>query len=124
MAGGLSRNHILRGRKHFDLVREQGSREQSFLLSLGFLPVEKGLGLKIGFVTPKHLGLAHERNCLRRRLKEIVLHSPVALDAPFWLVLVARHPARKADFHELANHWHRLAMRVSLPGFSSLKSHK
>lgn len=117
MTGGLTRERILRGRRHFLRVREQGLTERSFLLSLGVLAVAQGSGLKVGFVTPKHLGKAHDRNRIRRRLKEIVRLGPLPDDAPFWLVLVARHPAAAADYPELQRHWVRLARRAGLPGF-------
>lgn len=118
MEGGFTRERILRGSPRFLQVRRQGRTERSFLLSLGILKVSEGQGLRVGFITPKHLGKAHDRNRLRRQLREIIATSAIPANANYWLVLVARHPAREADFNSLTRHWHKLARRAELPGFT------
>lgn len=84
------------------------------LLMLGVLELEDEPAFKIGLVTSKRIGGAVVRNRLRRRLREIVRRDQVRLRNGFWLVLVARPSAGKADCASLEREWRQLLERAEI----------
>ncbi len=93
------RRHLrLRHRKDFDAVFRRGRAWNNNLLVLRALPNNLTHN-RYGFVTSKRLGGAVVRNRVRRRLREAVRVLPLGCG---WDVVVsAKVPASRADFHEL-----------------------
>lgn len=70
-AAGLPRSAILRGKLNFQRLFREGSilSEQHVSLRYVLLPDAPG-SILVGFITGRRLGKAHERNLVRRRLRE------------------------------------------------------
>jgi ribonuclease P protein component len=67
-----------------------------------------------GFITPRYVGKAHQRNLVRRRLRAMVRADDAALAAGFHVVLVARRGIAGADFLTVRAEWRRLARKLGL----------
>jgi ribonuclease P protein component len=99
MATG-SPNSLLRLRKHADYTRvygaarKQHARQMAFFFSLR--PADRRSetpGPRIGLTVGKVLGKAHERNRIKRRLRELVRKHAALLPYPVDVIL---HPRRSA----------------------------
>jgi ribonuclease P protein component len=69
---GLPRADILRGRKHFQRLFEQPINlltEKHFTLRF-YVSVEREYACKMGFIVPRRLGKASQRNYVKRLLRE------------------------------------------------------
>jgi len=56
---------------------------------------------RFGLTTPRKLGAAHERNRIKRRVREILRTSKPLLPAGFDIVLNPRRSACEREFDEL-----------------------
>lgn len=88
----------LRRRKDFDNVFRGGRAWSNSLLVLRSLANDLPHN-RYGFVTSKRVGNAVVRNRIRRRLREALRTLP--LETPWDIVVSAKTPAAKADYHEL-----------------------
>ena len=98
----------------FKRVREQGKMARGDLLSLAFLRVGQGGGMRAGFITSRAVGGATVRNRVRRRLREIVRKHQREVASGVWLVTIARGRAAGATYAALEHEWLRLARRTSI----------
>ena len=98
----------------FARVKGQGTSERGRYLVLGAARVKEEKSFRAGFITPKHIGTAVERNRVRRRLRDIVRTQQRQLRPGFWLVVVARPYAVNATHGQLKDEWLRLAERASI----------
>jgi ribonuclease P protein component len=98
--GTGSANSLLRLRKHADYgrvynaSRKQHARQMSFFFALR--PADRRsdtAGARIGLTVGKVLGKAHERNRIKRRLRECVRKHAGMLTFPVDVIL---HPRRSA----------------------------
>lgn len=94
----MRRQLRLRRRREFDAVFQRRRTWANKLLVLRNLPNQLGHN-RYGFITSKRLGGAVVRNRVRRRLREAVRSLPVR--AGWDVVIAARVPAARSDFHEL-----------------------
>lgn len=67
-----------------------------------------------GVITPKYLGKAHDRNRLRRRLREIIAAADPDVPGGLHVVTLARRGAAKASFQTLEAEWRKLATRLGI----------
>jgi ribonuclease P protein component len=98
----------------FARVKGQGTTHRGRLLVLGAMKDKAEECFRAGFVTPKHIGSAVDRNRVRRRLRDIVRTHQTRLERGFWIVVVARAYAANASYQELKDEWLRLAERASI----------
>ncbi|MFM7180076.1 MAG: ribonuclease P protein component [Verrucomicrobiales bacterium] len=115
----LPRRRILRKRAHFLRVRSGGQAKPGRFLLVNARRLESDEPGSVtpsmfGFVTSRHVGKAHERNLVRRRLRAIVRAEEGALASGFHVVIVARRGCAEADFSSLRAEWRRLARKVGL----------
>ena len=90
----------LRNAAEFRKVYEQGSKRisQSFVLFL----VRNDLDFsRFGLTLPRKLGKAHERNRIKRRIREILRLSRTTIPAGFDYVVNPRRPAAYRPYTEL-----------------------
>jgi ribonuclease P protein component len=69
-------------------------------------------GPAAGFVTSRKVGRAHDRNLVRRRLREVVHALASQLQSGLRIVTIARHSAARASFNQLLAEWRGLASRL------------
>jgi ribonuclease P protein component len=111
----MKRHARLQGRGRFSQIYREGSTWSHRLLVLKVLP--NGLPeSRFGFAVGKALGGAVVRNHLRRRLREIVRHTPICPNRD--AIFIARAGAAGAAFSELAE------AASELLGRSGLKAEK
>ena len=101
-------NSLLRLRKHADYGRvyntskKQHARQMSFFFSVR--PPERRSdtpGPRIGLTVGKVLGKAHERNRIKRRLRELVRRHARTLIFPVDVILHPRRSVMELDFKAL-----------------------
>lgn len=115
----LPRRRILRKRAHFLRVRTGGQAKPGRFLLVNARRLDVAEGAEfgpslIGFVTPRYVGKAHDRNRVRRRLRAIVRGDEAELAVGFHIVVVARRGCAAADFESLCSEWRRLARKLGL----------
>jgi len=98
----------------FARVKGQGTSHRGRLLVVGAMKDKDEQCFRAGFVTPKHIGGAVERNRVRRQLRDIVRTHQSRLHPGFWIVVVARAYAANATYQQLKDEWLRLAERASI----------
>jgi ribonuclease P protein component len=69
----LPRADILRGRKHFQRLFEQPVKlfSEKHLFLRFYIITERETACKMGFIAPKRLGTASQRNYIKRILREV-----------------------------------------------------
>ena len=98
----------------YERVRRDGLVRRGKLLMLSAASIDNSGLSRVGFITSRRLGSAVARNCVRRRLREIVRRHQHDLRQDVWIVLVARRDAAKASYRALEDEWLRLASRASI----------
>jgi ribonuclease P protein component len=84
----------------FESVYEKGARRSSRSFVLFALPNEFGR-YRFGLTTPRKLGKAHERNRIRRRVREILRAAEEPTKGGFDVVVNPRRSVHDRDFQEL-----------------------
>lgn len=110
----LSPNSALRLRKHPDYQRVYASSRKQFSKQMAFFfslrpangPNGKPLrsdtpGPRIGLTVGKVLGKAHDRNRIKRRLRECIRHNAHLLSGPIDVILHPRRNVLELDFTTL-----------------------
>lgn len=77
-------------------------------------PQSRRESTRIGLITSRRVGSAVTRNRVRRRLRELARLSRPQVRDGFWLVLIARGSAAKANFEALERDWTTLARRAAI----------
>jgi ribonuclease P protein component len=98
----------------FQKVKCKGTSFSGRFMVLNVLKMQPSLPTKIGIITSRRVGGAVVRNCVRRRIREIVRLDRPLFAAGWWLVIIARQRAAGASSQQLRDDWHRLAIRSSL----------
>ena len=110
----MDREHRVRRREEFARLRQQGRRLAHPLLRLQW--VANGSPVtRFGFVVGKRVAVrAHERNLVRRRLRELARSQLPHLAAGYDVVISAQPPSRAAGWAELAGALEQLLQRARL----------
>jgi ribonuclease P protein component len=69
---------------------------------------------RTGLITSKRVGIAVERNRVRRRLRELMRLSLPDWAPGVWVVAIARRSAAGASFQQLQGEWETLARRAKI----------
>lgn len=107
------RKEVLRGRKNFERVYDNGEvyRTQHIVLFCLKGTVE---GRRAGFVTSRRLGKAARRNRIRRRLREAYRKRRARLRQEAHLVFVARRGAAELEWERLTGEMDTLLEKAGL----------
>lgn len=109
-------------RAEFQRVREHGRSKAGRHVILSTLEDVTLEHLKVGIITTKRVGKAHERNLVRRRVRAILQRHGEALAEPRrYLVTIPRRGSPSASFAELERDWLKLANRLKLMAEPSKK---
>lgn len=98
-------------------MRQRGETTQGRYLRVTVLrlsDVGRDEPARIGFITSRRVGPAHERNLVRRRLREIYRLLQYEVARGVWIVVVAKRAATEIDFATLQEEWLRLGRRLSI----------
>lgn len=93
-------------------VKTQGRAYSGRYLTLGVL--KNCETTKTGLITSKRVGMAVERNRVRRRLRELMRLTLPEWVPGVWVVAIARRAAVGAPFDELRREWLHLAGRAGV----------
>ena len=111
----LPRTSSITRREDFLKIRKTGRSKAGRFLILSTLADPALDGPRVGFITTKRCGKAHERVRLRRLFREFVrAEVPQFEDARRYLVTIALKDAKNVDFAELQADWRRQARRLGL----------
>ncbi|MGI8914577.1 MAG: ribonuclease P protein component [Chloroflexota bacterium] len=110
----MDREHRVRRRDDFARVRRAGRRLDHPLLRLQWAPNALPIS-RFGFVVSKRVSMrAHERNLVRRRLRELARAELPQLLAGFDVIISAQPAARPAGHQELGVALQHLLQRARL----------
>ena len=91
---------LLKAAAEFRKVYQRGAKKisRSFVV---FMLANGREYSRFGLTTPRKLGPAHERNRIKRRVREILRHSRSVIPQGFDIVVNPRRSAHDRDFSEL-----------------------
>jgi ribonuclease P protein component len=116
----VDRQHRVRKRDDFARIRSEGRRLANPLLRIQWAPNALAM-TRFGFIVSKRVAVrAHERNLVRRRLRELARAELAALAPGYDILLQAQPPARAAGYRELDVALRHLLQRARLrrPAFA------
>jgi ribonuclease P protein component len=90
----------LKTAEDFESVYERGWKRSSRSFVLFALPNDLGY-YRFGLTTPRKLGKAHDRNRIRRRVREILRTVHLPAKDGFDVVVNPRRSVQERDFQEL-----------------------
>lgn len=103
-----SPNALLRLRKHADYQRVYGSSRKQFGKQMSFFYSvrpegrrSETLGPRVGLTVGKVLGKAHDRNRIKRRMRECVRNHAAVLTFPVDVILHPRRTVLDLEFAKL-----------------------
>ena len=111
----LPRKSSITRRAEFSRVKNTGQAKAGRFVVLSTLADPGLASLRVGLITTKRCGKAHDRNLLRRRFRALIqAHAPGFALGQRFLVTIARPGAARATFSELEADWLRQARRLGL----------
>lgn len=69
---------------------------------------------RLGLITSRRVGIAVQRNAVRRRLREIFRAHRPQIRNGIWLTVIAKKSAPLATFEDLRREWLQLAGKASI----------
>lgn len=110
----MDREHRVRRRDDVARVRREGRRVAHPLLRLQWAPNALSI-TRFGFIVSKRVAMrAHERNLVRRRLRELARAELARLGTGYDVIVTAQPPARGATYRELGTALRTLLQRARL----------
>ncbi|MFC5049623.1 ribonuclease P protein component [Rubritalea spongiae] len=110
----LPRKFSMNHRVEFARVRERGESRPGRYLVVSALPADELKHTKLGLITTKKVGKAHQRNYLRRVFRSIIQKHGELLREDCYIVTIARWRATEASYEELEKEWLKLARKLGL----------
>jgi ribonuclease P protein component len=110
----VDRAHRVRRRDDFARIRKEGRRLADPLLRMQWAPNALPI-TRFGFVVSKRVAVrAHERNLVRRRLRELARAELGTLPGGYDVIINAQPAARSAGYQELGSAVRRVLQRAKL----------
>lgn len=110
----LPRKFSMNLRAEFARVREQGESRPGRYLVVSVLRSDELDHPRVGYITTKKVGKAHERNQLRRRFRAIVQNCGEKIDPHYYIVTIARWRAKEASYDQLERDWLKQARKLGI----------
>ncbi|MGJ8672557.1 ribonuclease P protein component [Rubritalea sp.] len=110
----LPRKFSMNHRAEFARVRELGESRPGRYLVVSTLPAAELEHFKLGLITTKKVGKAHQRNYLRRVFRSIIQKHGESLREDCYIVTIARWRATEASYEELEREWLKLTRKLGL----------
>lgn len=98
----------------FARVRERGESRPGRYLVVSVLRSDELDNLRVGYITTRKVGKAHQRNLLRRRFRAIVQDCGELIDPHYYIVTIARWRAKDASYEELERDWLKQARKLGI----------
>ena len=110
----MDRQHRVRRRDDFARIRQGGRRLAHPLVRVQWMPNALPL-TRFGFIVSKRVAVrAHERNLIRRRLRELARAELAQLNTGYDVIVTAQPAARGATYQELGTAVRQLLQRARL----------
>ena len=107
----LKREEIIRRKKDFDRLFTRGKRLRGKNLSILWFPASER---RVGFIVNKRLGIAVERNRVKRILRETYRRNRPSISSDIELVIIARDQANLLDYFSIEEELLSLIRRAGL----------
>ncbi len=105
----------MRHRADFVRARKRGTAKAGRFFVLSTLAAPSLPGLRVGIITTRKVGKAHERNRLRRQVRAILQRHGEGIASPRrFLVTLVRVGAVGAEFDALERDWLKQARRLGI----------
>jgi len=96
----LDRKYRIHQEKQYKKIFAKGKKQVGRYMVLLFLPNHLEW-TRIGIITSKKVGKAHERNYAKRRLRAILWENFSSIPAGYDMVLIARVSIQSADYEKI-----------------------
>ena len=110
----LPRKFSMTQRAEFARVREHGKSKPGRYLVVSVLRADELDHIRVGYITTKKVGRAHQRNLFRRRFRSIVQEHGEGIDPHYYIVTIARWRASEASYEELERDWLKTAKKLGI----------
>lgn len=110
----LPRKFSMQHRAEFARVRELGRSKAGRYLVVSTLAESDLEHFKLGLITTKKVGKAHQRNYLRRQFRSIIQQCGGKISPHRYVVTIARWRATEASYAELEAEWLKLAGKLNI----------
>ena len=110
----LPRKFSMNQRAEFARVRERGESRPGRYLVVSVLRSDELDHPRVGYITTKKVGKAHQRNLLRRRFRAIVQDCGDSIDPQLYIVTIARWRAKEASYKDLERDWLKQARKLGV----------
>lgn len=111
MGESLKRQEIIRKKRDFDKLFSQGKRFQNKNFRILWSPASER---KVGFIVNKKLGIAVERNRIRRLLRETYRRNRCSISNHVELVIIAKPEAHGLHYSAIKEEFLSLVRRAGL----------
>lgn len=109
----MKSRYRIRDNEHFQKIRTEGQSYANEFLVMCIL--SNGLSYsRFGVSVSNRIGGAVVRNQIKRRLREIIRLRIGQIQVGWDVILIAKHPIRKADYHQMDAACARLLRRAHL----------
>jgi len=98
----------------FARVRKEGASKAGKYWVIGTLEAADLDYVKVGFITTKKVGKAHDRVTIRRRARVILQKYLSQVTDKRYIVTVARWNTAAADYQQLEHDWAKTARRLGI----------
>jgi len=110
----LPRKFSMTQRAEFARVKKSGDSRPGRYLVISVLRSDELDHPRVGYITTKKVGKAHQRNLLRRRFRSIVQNCGESIDPQLYIVTIARWRAKDASYEELERDWLKQARKLGV----------
>lgn len=112
----LPKSRLVRNGIEIRKILQQGRKYQGAFFSLFCLSKSTSAtcDVRAGFISPKRMGKAVERNRFRRQMREVFREQQWNFKGTHQILIMGRHSALESGFHALTEDFLKLCRRARL----------